>query len=493
MSLSTPPGRHRVTSPSDVNGSPGATALQWSFVEEETDVTASREPRDPARSARPPARLVVVHPPELAGAVVPLGARPLVLGRAAGEDTRVLEHATISRRHLAIEPSGPGWAARDLETRNGSAVDGEPLGPRSRLLADGDVVRIGDVLLVVELGAALAEANGAEATRAAIPGESALMREVRAAIARAAPDRAPVLVLGETGVGKERVAAELHRASGRTGAFVAVNCAALGRELMESELFGHVRGAFTGASDAQPGLFAAAHGGTLFLDEIGDLPLDLQPKLLRALQEGEVRPVGATRAREVEVRIVAATNQPLTARVEAGEFRRDLYARLALWEIVVPPLRRRRVDVLPWIARLYRDWHATRGLAERALVLRADAAEALLLAAWLENLRGVGRLVHELGASDRTGALERRELPAWLVRPEPAASAAAASAEPARSGPPAGRRAPPTREELATFLRTNGGSVHAAARHFERDRRQIYRWLDAYGLRDRALRGDDER
>jgi len=456
---------------------------------DETDVTASREGRGAARAGRPPARLVAVHPPTLAGAVVPLDARPLVLGRVAAPDVAVLADATVSRRHLAVEPSGPGWTVRDLDTRNGSALGGEALGARAHAIADGDVVRIGDALLVVEIGHALDEEDGPEATRAAIPGEAAVMRAVRGTIARAAADRAPVLVLGETGVGKERVAAELHRGSGRSGGFVAVNCAALGRELMESQLFGHVRGAFTGAGEAQPGLFAAAHGGTLFLDEVGELPLDLQPKLLRALQEGEVRPVGATRARAVDVRIIAATNQPLAARVDGGEFRRDLYARLALWEIVVPPLRARRADVLPWIARLRGEWLRTRGQAERALVLRADAAEALLLAAWPENLRGIGRLVHELSAAGRDGFVERGDLPAWLDRPGAGAGAGAgavavaADADVQRAPAPV-RPAAPTRAELEAFLRSEGGSVRSAARHFARDRRQIYRWLDAYGLRE---------
>jgi len=266
---------------------------------------------------------------------------------------------------------------------------------------------------------------------------------------------------------------------------VAVNCAALPRELVESQLFGHVRGAFTGAHDAQTGLFREADGGTLFLDEIGELPAELQPKLLRAIQEREIRPVGATRNLRVDVRIVAATNRDLSAAVADGSFRRDLYARLSLWELPVPALRQRRADILMWIDRLHRRWLAERGRTDGpALVPDAPAAEALLLCAWPDNLRGVDRLVHALAAETTAAeSLTLERLPDWFrsrppsfAQPAPAAEEPVAAAHAARPGTP-------TRDELAAVLERLGGSVRATARHFGRDRRQIYRWLDAYGLR----------
>ena len=174
------------------------------------------------------------------------------------------------------------------------------------------------------------------------------MRELFQRAARFAQNDAPVVILGESGTGKEVVARTLHANSPRAEKpFVAVNVAALPDELLESELFGHARGAFTGAHQAKEGLFEAAEGGTLFLDEIGELPLTLQAKLLRALQEGEVRRVGDTRAKEVDVRVVCATHRALAERVRQGQFREDLYYRLKVLSLRVPPLRDRPEDILP--------------------------------------------------------------------------------------------------------------------------------------------------
>jgi transcriptional regulator with GAF, ATPase, and Fis domain len=321
---------------------------------------------------------------------------------------------------------------------------------------------------------------------------------LRVLLARAAPDPAPVLVIGETGTGKERVARELHRLSARAGKLVALNSAALSPQLVEAQLFGHVKGAFTGATEAQPGLFRAAHQGTLFLDEIGDLPLDLQPKLLRVLQEGEVLPVGATRTVRVDVRVVAATHRDLTGAMAAGRFREDLYARLATWELRVPPLRERRVDLLDWIDRLRSAWRGKReggseastgpGTDRDRLRFDADAAETLLRFAWPMNLRALERLVHELAVGARpSAAIARADLPPWLTGAgAPAAAPASVPAE--RSGPSEAtpdRRAVPSREEFTRAFEELAGSVHGLARYFGRDRRQIYRWIEAHRLGDR--------
>ncbi len=177
-------------------------------------------------------------------------------------------------------------------------------------------------------------------------GDSHAMRELRATIDKVAQSDATVLVTGESGTGKELVARALHFAGRRaSGPFVPVNCGALVGTLLDSELFGHVRGAFTGADTSKRGLFVAADGGTLFLDEIGELPLELQPKLLRALQDGEVKPVGGTTAIRVDARVIAATNRTLAERVSAGAFREDLYYRLNVITIEVPPLRARPGDI----------------------------------------------------------------------------------------------------------------------------------------------------
>ena len=217
-------------------------------------------------------------------------------------------------------------------------------------------------------------------------GDSPAMRELRALIDKAAQSDATVLVTGESGTGKELVARALHFAGRRaSGAFVPVNCGALVGTLLDSELFGHVRGAFTGADTSKRGLFVAADGGTLFLDEIGELPLDLQPKLLRALQDGEVKPVGGTTAIRVDARVIAATNRTLQDRIAAAAFREDLFYRLAVITIEVPRLRDRPGDI-PLLARHFAEEAALR--AERSRLSFTDAALAHLAAQpWPGNVR----------------------------------------------------------------------------------------------------------
>jgi DNA-binding NtrC family response regulator len=199
-------------------------------------------------------------------------------------------------------------------------------------------------------------------------GQSAGMRAVRERIARVAPTEATVLILGETGTGKELVARAIHNSSRRAGKpFVPVNCAALSETLLESELFGHERGAFTGADRARQGLFEAAHHGTLFLDEAGEMPLSLQTKLLRVLMDGQVLRVGATAPRSVDVRIVAATHRDLQQRIRDGRFREDLYYRLAVIPLVIPPLRERWEDIPVLVEHFLKQVAATMGISPRDL------------------------------------------------------------------------------------------------------------------------------
>jgi DNA-binding NtrC family response regulator len=229
------------------------------------------------------------------------------------------------------------------------------------------------------------ELSGRGATAVGLVGHSPAIRQLHAVLARLAPSPSTVLLLGESGTGKELAARALHELSGRSGAFVPVNCAAVAPELIESELFGHVKGAFTNASSGRDGLFLYARGGTLFLDEVGELPLALQVKLLRVLEERRIRPVGSERELSVDVRIVAATNRKLGDEVAAGRFRQDLYYRLHVVEICMPPLRERREDIGELFA------HFGRSLAPR-FGLRpppADPETVARLAAydWPGNVR----------------------------------------------------------------------------------------------------------
>jgi len=444
-------------------------------------------PRRPGESLE--TRLVIVHPPALTQ-VIELGDKPLTLGRQSGPDALALADGLLSRQHLQIRWDVTRHVVADLDSKNGTRLDGIALEiQRAHALSDEAVLVFGDVVAVYERGP---EPGGApEVSRDAIPGDAQAVRLLRARVQQAAKDPAPALIIGETGVGKEFCAREIHRLSGRRGPFVGVNVAELTHELIESQLFGHEKGAFTGADRAQPGLFRAADGGTLFLDEIGELPLELQPKLLRALQEGEVRPVGQTKSIKVDVRVVAATHRMIGLQVERDQFRRDLYARLAFWELDVPPLRRRKVDLLAWTERLRQAFATKRGQAGRPFVLDALAVEALLLHPWLENLRGLDRVVHRL-ATEQAGktitadvlhtVLPQRETSTTAVVPPPPILRGAEKVDKLP--------APTTADELAKVI-AETGSVRATAKHYGRDRRQVYRWMEQLGLRD-ASAGDED-
>ncbi|ACG72972.1 sigma54 specific transcriptional regulator, Fis family [Anaeromyxobacter sp. K] len=283
---------------------------------------------------------------------------------------------------------------------------------------------------------------------------------------------APVVILGESGTGKEVVARALH-ASGPRGArpFVAVNVAALPADLLESELFGHVKGAFTGATAEKQGLLEAAHGGTLFLDEIGEMPLPLQAKLLRALEDGEVRRVGDTRAFGVDVRFVCATHQDLARLVTEGRFREDLYYRLKVLVLRLPPLRDRPEDVLPL---------ARRFLAEEKRPgpgFSAEAERRLLAYRWPGNVRELGNVVRYAAAVARGAEIRPEHLPEELTAP-----AAPAGAAPRGGAPgPVATLAEVERAHVLAVLERCGGSQAEAARALGIGRNTLWRKLKAYG------------
>ena len=272
----------------------------------------------------------------------------------------------------------------------------------------------------------LREAAGALDEVGGICARSAAMRRVLDLARRVAKVDATALITGESGAGKERVARLIHEESPRAkGLFLAVNCGAVTETLLESELFGHARGAFTGATTDRAGLFEAASGGTLLLDEIGEIPPAMQVKLLRVLQEREVRRVGESKPRPVDARIVAATNRDLSADVQAGRFRRDLYYRLRVVEIVVPPLRDRRDDILP-LARAFLTRHAAR-LARATPALTPAAAEHLLRHAWPGNVRELENAL-ERAVILTDGSIDLTDLPDDVLSPPGAPAAPAVAA-----------------------------------------------------------------
>ncbi len=386
----------------------------------------------------------------------------LLLGRDVGGPGWTLGDARVSRLHARIswDERQNCYRVSDLQSTNGVRVNG--MRRSTFTLSHGDVLRIGDSVFVVCEGAPQAEL--AERSE------------------QAARSSATILIHGETGVGKEVLARQIHAWSGRRGAFVPVNCGALPRDIAASELFGHAKGAFSGAAAARRGMFQAAQGGTLLLDEIGELPLELQPLLLRVLQERAVRPVGSDMEHPIDVRVVAATNVRLETAINENRFRADLYARLAQIPIEIPPLRKRREQIIG-LAKTFASQ------AQQCLELSADAAEALLLWDFPFNVRELENLIRRwcaMGARDKALGVDfLRGVNAAIIAP----LADRSSSPPAAPNASSAQRNPLSdRSELEALLEQCSGNVSEVARRLNTTRAQVYRWLERFGMDPSRLR-----
>ena len=404
---------------------------------------------------------------------------PIMIGRVGHVDGPLaLTDSEVSRHHATITPIPDGWLVVDHGSRNGTFVDGRRVD--SLALVSGGVIRVGRTVIVYTEADIRSDERLAAPTDTMLVGGSVAAMRIHGEIALVAKHDMPVLVLGETGVGKELIAEEIHRRSKRSGAFIAVNCAAIAPELAESELFGHVAGAFTGASRASDGLFVAADHGTLFLDEVGELPPELQAKLLRALANGEIRAVGSSTTRTVDVRVIAATLRDLDDAVKTDRFRADLFNRLAGWRLDVAPLRDRRDDVVA----IAHTFVARRG----GPPLSADAAEALVLHDWPGNVRELQREITVAvvrATATRASEIGLCHLPPAFAnrltgRPMPTdAEIEIPIVVPAAAQMPA---AMPTRDELCAMLEKLDGNIARVAEHYGKDRQQVYRWARRYGI-----------
>jgi len=293
----------------------------------------------------PPAlKLVVLSGPD-AGRQLKLDEGKRYLIGSAADRALALRDPKVSRRHLEVEVLGDGVRVTDLESKNGSFHEGARF--REILVGTGAVIRVGDSELQLVCGERGAPMPAADSDRfGGLVGRSLMMRQLFTLLARAAVADTAILINGETGTGKEVCAEAIHARSNRAqGPFVVFDCAAVPPSLIESELFGHARGAFTGAHTARDGAFVQAHGGTLFIDEVGELPVELQPRLLRAIDRQQVKPLGASGYREVDVRVVAATHRDLRDEVAHKRFREDLFHRLSVVQVLLPPLRKRKEDI----------------------------------------------------------------------------------------------------------------------------------------------------
>lgn len=402
----------------------------------------------------------------------------LTIGRGADVGCQ-LPGDEISRLHARLSAVGPGYAVADLGSRNGTRVGGRVIeGPT--IVGPGEVLRLGDWVGVVVAG--LPERPVFTELSPGLLGGPTLAAALAPA-RRLAPRLSAMVLQGETGTGKECAARAVHAWSGRAGPYVALDCASVPQTLAEAELFGHRRGAFTGADTARRGCFRGADGGTLLLDEFLELPTQLQPKLLRALQERQVKPVGEDRSEPVDVLVIAALQSELSAAVAGGRIRRDLAERLRGLSLCLPPLRERREDIVPLMCHFLAEGGAT-GTIDAAL------SERLSLHDFPGNVRELSSLARRMALEHpRQRPLGLRQLPPDFVLAAPMDAGMGEGPALDASGPAPGHAAPDAadareaerarmRAALREALQAHGGVVARAARALGISRQRAYRLLD---------------
>jgi len=437
---------------------------------------------DGSRLLIPKCKLLVVSGP-LTGKEYIVTSEGVTLGSDAHNDL-VINDATVSRRHCEIELTPDGYAVRDLGSTNGTYVQGIRI--MAAYLGTGTEIQLGSTRMVfcplqetTEYHLSMASAFGR------LHGQSTAMRHVFYPAERYAKTDSTLLIEGETGTGKEVLAEEIHKHSQRKDKpFVVIDCASLARELVASELFGHTKGAFTGAINDRIGAFESAEGGTVFLDEIGDLAPDLQPQLLRVLERREIKRVGGNTVRPINVRILCATNKKLQQEVNAGHFREDLFFRLSVMRIEIPPLRKRKDDIPLLAKRFLKEFM---GEAAAPHLSAIDAAErALSRHNWPGNVRELRNLVEIASHSDQHPI----ELASFLYMgamgsaPEPRSLDNRINSE---------RPFKVVKQELiqefelayiSDLLKRHGGNVSQAAKQAEIERAYLQRLVRKYGLRE---------
>jgi DNA-binding NtrC family response regulator len=411
-----------------------------------------------------------------AGAVFKANGDRMVIGTHPSADA-VLTDATVSRLHCELVIELGRVSIRDLGSKNGTYVDGVSV--VIARLRPGATIALGRTTLRFDVGGESLQLALSERERFGLMvGASAAMRRTFSLLERAATSEATVLLEGETGTGKELAAESLHQESGRkNGPFIVVDCGAIPPELLESELFGHEKGAFTGAVSSRDGAFLDADGGTIFLDEIGELPIDLQPKLLRVLEARTVKRVGSSRQQPVDVRVVAATNRDLQAEVNARRFRPDLYYRLAVVRIRLPPLRERADDLPHLVDHLLGRIRSRADEASLAFI-RSPAFQAELKRhPWPGNVRELRNYLERCVAMREPSALGEESL-----ETDDRGFPAVDITVPLKTAREAWVNAL-ERQYLEKILQAHGDNVSAAARAADMDRVHFHRLLRRHGLR----------
>ena len=467
--------------PDEILTNPGDSLLEPPASELASPRTLIVETRTTLRVRR--CRLVVVSGP-CTGAELTSEKERIRVGTHLSNDL-VLDERTVSRHHFEIVYTDKGYLLLDLASTNGTFLDGRRV--ERAYLPSGAAIKVGSsTLSFAPVNEEISVEPEREAELGGMLGHSVKMRQIFGLIKKIAPMDVSVIVEGETGTGKELAARAIHELSPRRKEpFLVVDCGAIPPNLIESEFFGHEKGAFTGASAARPGVFERANGGTIFLDEIGELRLDLQPKLLRVLENGEVRRIGANELVQVDVRVIAATNRDLVKEAAEGNFREDLYFRLSVINIQMPPLRQRGEDIVH-LVRSYLGSPDIVGKHGRKR-LSAEAMALLKSYAWPGNVRElINVLSHVLTFAD--GELVGVEhLPARLRGHEQSAPLPFnehLSFKEAKDQVLAHFE----REYLDSLLKRCSGNVSQAARESGLHRKSIERLVKKHGLDVRALR-----
>jgi transcriptional regulator with PAS, ATPase and Fis domain len=410
-----------------------------------------------------------------------IGAEEINIGSLPANDL-VLTDSAVSRYHLRIETGTSGFVLKDLDSTNGSFIGQVRLGQVT--VGEPVDVRLGDTLIrITPLSDEVEVPLHSSEQYGSMVGRSSKMRAMFAQLEAIASSEATVLIEGETGTGKEMLAEEIHnRSSHKEGPFVVTDCGSIPEHLVESELFGHVKGSFTGASSDRTGAFELASDGTLFLDEVGELSASAQPKLLRALENRQVKPVGASKYRPINVRIVAATNRDLRLAVNEGTFRADLFYRLSVVRLRLPPLRERPEDIEPLASLFMTEFWQRSSPDTPPPPLSKETIQRLVSHRWPGNIRELRNFMERVVVLARHGAAIVTELGPEPLEPMPAA------------GPGVDLNLPYKEAKMKwidqfemtyveALLQRNNGNVAAAARQAGVDRTYFFRLIRKYDLR----------
>ncbi|MEM9862322.1 MAG: sigma 54-interacting transcriptional regulator, partial [Myxococcota bacterium] len=426
--------------------------------------------------------------------------RDIVNIGAADDNDVILEDDTVSRYHCRIFQEANQYFVRDLGSTNGTFINRVRI--REAYLEPGSTISLGATELRFAPKDQKFRIVPSERARFGdLIGKNARMREIYAILERIAPTDATVVVEGETGTGKEVVARATHGASRRkNGPFMIFDCGAVPENLIESELFGHEKGAFTGAISTRQGVFEMANGGTVFLDELGELQLDLQPKLLRVLEQREVKRVGGTRPIKVDVRVIAATNRNLEDEVREGRFREDLFYRLSVVRMILPALRDRLDDVPLLIQKFLKDGRFNRDTDgnQRVTAISRATLDRLMSYQWPGNVRELHNVVERAVSFADSETMEVRDLPDHIAS-MPALAGSVIPAETSTEGTTPGGLTPPTdgnfkdakeawvaafeKDYIEELLRRNDGNISHAAREADIDRKYFRKLMKKYDLR----------